>query len=245
MRPGRPLAALLALGLVGISALASPSPTSSAFAPAAQFERWSHFRDYGIPGTVHDPLNQAAIADGSCRMLGGPIEGYALWHHPERVKAVLSALASTPSTGMPSNFTLSAADALDSACDFGQDQAAPLKTNFSVDALAATLTAWNRALCAPPDDPSWKGAYDPANQPQQIALTAGFSCIVACDLGAKTLPASAMAALAASPANASSAVCSVLPWDASAATRFTRAKTGAELASITAPLVTRPCQCGA
>jgi len=76
------------------------------FPDSARFERWSHFKDYGLPGTVGDSFNQVAIADGSCRLLEPPIllDGYAFWNEPQRVKSVLNALNATPTTGKPSYF---------------------------------------------------------------------------------------------------------------------------------------------
>ena len=97
------------------------------FTESERFERWSHYKDVSLPGTVHlsvsfkepgrpafvptgvyDTLDQAAIADGACRMLpDASYSGYTYWHYPERVRRVLEALEAAPSTLGPSVFTLS------------------------------------------------------------------------------------------------------------------------------------------
>ena len=104
----------------------SPSPVSPrASASSAGVSR--HFKDVSLPGTVHlsvsfkepgrpafvptgvyDAIDQAAIADGACRMLpDASYSGYTYWHYPERVRRVLEALEAAPSTQGPSVFTLS------------------------------------------------------------------------------------------------------------------------------------------
>ena len=97
------------------------------FTESERFERWSHYKDISLPGTVHlsvsfkepgrpafvptgmyDTIDQAAIADGACRMLpDASYSGYTYWHYPERVRRVLEALEAAPSSQGPSVFTLS------------------------------------------------------------------------------------------------------------------------------------------
>ena len=80
---------------------------------AAVFERLSHFKDHGIPGTngttMIDRFNRAAIADGSCRMVGVDGDSGMFFEHPNRSAAVIAALGALPDTGEPSLFTRAAA----------------------------------------------------------------------------------------------------------------------------------------
>ena len=60
-----------------------------------------------------------------------------------------------------------------------------------------------------------QGEYDPAYQPQQVALTAGFMCILACDCNMAQLPASSLSSLAESPESAAAVnqlLCAIVPW---------------------------------
>merc|ERR1740117_2217635 len=148
------------------------------FTEADRYERWQHFKDYGVPGTLEDPLNRAAIADGTCRLLSGTeYTGFHFWNHPDRVATVLTALAAAPATDSPSRFTLQATAALTTACattdlpeedsraSDSPDQAGAIDdaSTFEVAARAAALDNWYRALCVPASSASWgdASAYDP------------------------------------------------------------------------------------
>lgn len=218
----------------------------SAFSESACFERWSHFKDYGVPGTPHDPVNQAMIADGSCRLLGQPLDGYHAWHDADRTRRVLDALAAAPATSNPSHFTLETRKALKRAClsaaSADEVQAAGPPPSFDETAIAASMQKWLRALCAAESDAAWQGFYDPAYQPQQVALTAGFMCIVACDSNGLPLPAAALASFASTDeaaAKTQAALCDALPFGS---VDFLGASLE-ELAALARPLLLRPCSC--
>jgi len=214
--------------------------TSAYFSDSARFERWSHFKDYGVPGTLHDALNRAAIADGACRMLDAlePLDGYALWSEPLRVASVIAALAGAPATDRPSYFVRATAERLLIPCSSPKPFEPP---TFSVAGRATGLQNWYHAICAPESDASWGGVYDPAEEPQQIALTAGFACIVACEANGRKLPSGAMAALAAKPTAAKHALCAAFPW--ANHTDFKNATTAAQLAHMSKPMLHQPCGC--
>ena len=147
------------------------------FTGSSQFERWSHFKNVGLPGvlpsnvsvgnvsrqTAGSPLGQAAIADATCRMLGDPFDGYVFWRQPEKAQPVLDALKGSPSTDEPSHFTLTAQAALEPVCKAAAVGSVPLapQTNFNVTDVAGAVQNWYHALCAPSTSPSWHGKYDP------------------------------------------------------------------------------------
>jgi hypothetical protein len=45
------------------------------------YERFSHFKNEGIPKLVGKNVDYAMIADGACRMVMPTNSAYALWHH--------------------------------------------------------------------------------------------------------------------------------------------------------------------
>ena len=216
---------------------------TSSFTESDRFERWSHFKNVGLPATVNDTLNQAAIADGACRLLPDTsYSGYTYWHYPQRVRRVLDALGRAPSTLQPSAFTLSAGAGLAKACKPAvEDEPANVST---VPARAAAMENWLKALCAPSSSPVWRGAYDPAYMPQQQALTVGFVCIVTCEASGVKLSADAMADLSSYSAAARDDICDALPWDDAAPARFGGTTRREELARLTEPLLDTPCTCG-
>jgi len=235
----------LLLGAVLVDASSEESP---AFTDSGRFERWSHFKDYGVPGTVHDPVNKAAIADGTCRMVTQQ-NGNAFWNDAAHTQAVLDVLAAAPSTDSPSHFTLETKTALQQACLTSTPSLK--RPDYDIGSVASSFQNWHHALCAPEEDPSWGGAFDPAYQPQQMALTTGFMCIVACDANGKQAPSAASMAVFASSDEASTQargrVCHVYPWGS---TDFSTATTLDELGEMSHLLVanptanTQPCSCG-
>uniref|UniRef100_A0A7S4C6I6 Uncharacterized protein n=1 Tax=Chrysotila carterae TaxID=13221 RepID=A0A7S4C6I6_CHRCT len=239
------------------------------FSESARFERWSHFKDVGLRAVISDALGQAAIADGTCRLLRTPFSDFAFWRHPARVRAVLTALAGAPATASPSAFTLYLARALHSPCyapdtsitaghlndTFKADLSESSKDSpftmsptqpsvgpaFSTEGTAAALYNWHRALCAPAADPSWHGTFDPAYQPQQQALTAGYMCIATYDVHGRQLSGTAVTAFSSSEraaADAAHAICAQVPWGL---VDFRNAENAAALAALTAPLLRTPC----
>jgi len=229
--------------VVGAMSVDATIGESLAFTDSGRFERWSHFKDYGVPGTVHDPVNKAAIADGTCRMVTQQ-NGYAFWYDAAHTQTVLDTLAAAPGTDGPSRFTLETKTALEQACLPSTNQ--PQRPDYDLSSVASSFQNWYHALCAPENDSSWDGAFDPAYQPQQRALTTGLMCIVACDANSKEAPsATSMAILASSGEAAHGArdrVCATYPWGQ---TDFSTATTLAELGEMSRPLIAHsPCSCG-
>ena len=144
------------------------------FVDSAVFERLEHFKDIGVPATLKDSIARAAIADGTCRSVVAPgsgpfpLDGYDFWHHnPERVNAVLKVLSELPPTSQPSKFVRAAKKQLPNACFYGLRTETSKLELYEPTALAKTLSNWHRVLCDPQCD-------DPAEEPQQQALTTGF-----------------------------------------------------------------------
>lgn len=243
---------MMSLHGCGTSSNSSPRPTPTtvpAFSDSAAFERLSHFKDYGVPAVMgKDPVNSAAIADGSCRVAcpACKFEGMFFWHYPDRVERVLKALASAAKTDQPSHFTLTVKKTLsESACRDAGDKMAPPAYNNTI--VAKSVQNWYHALCAPAEDPSWNGKFDPAYQPQQMALTVGFMCIAACNSANQLdkLSATGIAGFSATADAAQSArdaVCKAFPWGQG--TDFSKATDAQNLARMSAPLFAKPCACG-
>jgi hypothetical protein len=180
-----------------------------------------------------DPVNSAAIADGSCRLIE-QFSGFSMWFYPDRVNRVLKALADAPPTSNPSYFVLSVEKALRAACaDNGDKRERP---DYKLDALSASVQNWYHALAAPGSDASWHGKFDPAYQPQQVALTTGFICIVAADLNKFDLSDIAMRSLATRASDLRRDFNTTFPWVAGS-TLFSNASSINDLASSLRPLV--------
>jgi len=160
----------------------SVAASGPVFTDSAIFERVSHFKDVGIPATLNDPFNRAAIADGSCRSVqpngeAWSLDGYAFWHHPDRVDKVIAAMQELPSTRTPSNMTITARKPAFShdACYASSDNKTTTNiTSFPLSDIQNSMQAWFRALCQ-------EDFADPAYQPQQMALTVGYMCAITCD----------------------------------------------------------------
>jgi len=210
------------------------------FTGPAVFERLSHFVDVGIPATVEDPLNQRMIVDGTCRLVGVQNDGFYFYRNYSHVVEVILAMRQLPSTDGSSHFTLTALEYLKGPCEpihthEPEDSAQCDQLDFS--SLVGSMDAWHRALCADKNDPSWKGVFDPAYQPQQIALTTGFMCIVTCDCARSFLSGDILAKFASSievAERAKSDLCSLLPFKS---VNFTaQASNTEQLTKLSSPL---------
>ena len=148
---------------------------STVWTGPAVFERIQHFKDCGVPGTVTDPFNQFAIADGSCRAVGFAGCGCHFLKHPDRVKNVLEAVKALPSSDGPSHMVLTAqAGELLKVCNSESEEHKTLE-DYDLLVVGHSLQNWWRALCSKDFTP-----FDPAYMPQQQALTLGFLCTTTC-----------------------------------------------------------------
>jgi len=230
--------------------LSSTLASANVYTESAIFERLCHFKNDGVVNHLN-AIDQAMIADGSCRMVRPELDGYALWYDPATTGAVIDALKDVlPPTGKPSHFVLSAHEVLDDLCPVAaventKEEYTCRGGAYDVEVMAGAMHNWQRALCAPKIDPEWEGEFDPAYQPQQVALTAGFMCIIACDCNESMLPAASLASFAENPettAMVQKLVCSSVPWEF---VDFTEAAADVEiLAEMSAPLM-EMCGCAA
>merc|ERR1719228_343435 len=95
---------------------------ANVYTDSAIFERLCHFKNDGVVNHLNS-VDQAMIADGSCRMVRSELDGYALWKNPETTTKVIEALKDVlPPTGKPSHFVLSAHQVLDELCPVARSE---------------------------------------------------------------------------------------------------------------------------
>ena len=120
---------------------------STVWTGPAVFERLQHFKDCGVPGTVDDVFNQAAIAEGSCRAVGYAGCGCSFLKHPDRVTTVIEAIKALPSSDGPSHMVLTAQDGdLLNACNSESSEHKTLE-DYDVSVVSGSIHNWWRALC--------------------------------------------------------------------------------------------------
>ena len=139
--------------------------SANVYTEPAIFERLCHFKNDGVVNHLNT-VDQAMIADGSCRMLRDQLDGYALWHNPTATQAVIDALkVDLPPTGKPSHFVLSAHEILDGLCPEAtvetkaEEEYTCRGGAYDVEVMAGAMHNWQRALCAPKIDPEWEVRY--------------------------------------------------------------------------------------
>merc|ERR1719481_1219443 len=193
--------------------------SANVFTGSAIFERLAHFKNDGVVNHLNT-VDLAMIADGSCRMANQGVDGFALWHNKEATDSVINVLREVlPETSKPSHFVLSSLQILAEVCPVEEDGNGPEFTcrggGYEAEVMAGAMHNWQRALCAPEEEAEWEGEYDPAYQPQQVALTSGFMCIIACDCNGASIAPGQLEAFAESPEDAYAVqelVCSTVPW---------------------------------
>jgi len=223
------------------------STAKSTFTDPEIFERLQHFKDNGVPGTVNDIVNQAMIADGTCRLFIEQ-DGFVFWHNRDAVTKVINAIKNLPATSHPSNLVLTAHEVLPKICTEAllmktkNDAYSCTKGPYDLMVMAQSMNNWQKAICAGKDDSAWNNLFDPAYQPQQLSLTSGFMCILACDCNLKeNLPLSTFQTIANDPEGAKSKVCTSTPWRE---TNFTTAGNNMQMfAKLSMPLIGSLCKC--
>jgi len=219
------------------------------FTESAIFERLSHFKDAGLVNHLNT-VDEAMIADGIYRMFHGGKEGvadgYALWKNRQATEMVNEATKNLPPTEGPSHFVLTAHEELPkvfpSTTSTKDDGYSCWGGSHSIDDMSNAMYNWHRALCAQKGDPAWNGVYDPAYMPQQMALTTGFMCIVACDCnGRDELFLEDFSTDADFAELARDTLCESIPWGevdfhSVGSNHYT-------LADLSAPLTDLPCNC--
>ena len=124
---------------------------STVWTGPAVFERLQHFKDCGVPGTVDDPFNKSAIAEGSCRAVGYTGESDMFLNHPDRVANVIRAINALPSSDTPSHMVLTAQNGdLLKACDSRSSEHKTLE-DYDVTVVSSSIHNWWRALCGKDD----------------------------------------------------------------------------------------------
>lgn len=114
---------------------------NSVFSPPAKFERWSHFKDAGVPSVVGSNFGIVSVAEATCRIFANPsLDGYFFYRSLDRSQTVLDTLTSLPSSLQPSHLTLVAEDALKIPCAPGDVPTEGL--NFTVSDLGPGLQNW-------------------------------------------------------------------------------------------------------
>ena len=88
---------------------------SKVFTESARFERLSHFKDAGLVNHLNT-VDEAMIADGSCRLFTEEQDGYALWYDRSATERVNNATKHLPVTEKPSHFVLMAEEILPKVC---------------------------------------------------------------------------------------------------------------------------------
>ena len=136
--------------------------TADVYTDSAIFERLCHFKNDGVVNHLNT-VDQAMIADGSCRMINPNIDGFALWHNKRVTDVVINLLKEElPETSKPSYFTLSAMESLREACPTEKNEL-DLQEDFTCrgggydpQVMAGAMHNWQRALCASQEEPEWE-----------------------------------------------------------------------------------------
>lgn len=223
---------------------------SSVFPGSALFERLSHFKDVGIPATTGNLFVQSVIADGICRMYGIQVDGSHYINHPEMASAVINATKNLPDSSEPSHLVLTANKIIPKVCSYvvpeeKEYSCSPKSSKTSsihIDSITSPMQGWYRALC----DYEWAESPqgDPAYQPQQMALTTGFVCSMACDCAGFSAPsAQTLLNFARYPSDVTRALCDILNEDGFDGDLFASASTADDIAKNARGILSEPCGC--